>query len=243
MKLKTLSVLSMAALLCACSSGSKYETVEIEYLNPNRDKVISEVLQSKPIAKTEAQKIFDDPSTTIEVYYDDPVNDEYTIQVVNLSDYYFTGHVDFPECEKSISVKALPPKSGDFATFACPAFDADADFEYDGDLYDRTEEAAFDVEMDIYYFEEDNTVYDYVLDSDNVDAEMIRSLADYLYTESVLGNLEGTYNMYVFAKSDYDAGNYADEYIKAMIWLDQANDLAEIYANDGSLVERINYRK
>lgn len=243
MKLKTLSVLSMAALLCACSSGSKYETVEIEYLNPNRDKVISEVLQSKPIAKTEAQKIFDNPSTTIEVYYDDPVNDEYRIQVVNLSDYYFTGHVDFPECEKSINVKALPPKSGDFATFACPAFDADADFEYDGDLYDRTEEAAFNVEMDIYYFEEDDTVYDYVLDSDNVDADMIRSLADYLYTESVLGNLEGTYNMYVFAKSDYDAGNYADEYIKAMIWLDQANDLAEIYANDGSLVERINYRK
>lgn len=243
MKLKTLSVLSMAALLCACSSGSKYETVEIEYLNPNRDKVISEVLQSKPIAKTEAQKIFDNPSTTIEVYYDDPVNDEYRIQVVNLSDYYFTGHVDFPECEKSINVKALPPKSSDFATFACPAFDADADFEYDGDLYDRTEEAAFNVEMDIYYFEEDDTVYDYVLDSDNVDADMIRSLADYLYTESVLGNLEGTYNMYVFAKSDYDAGNYADEYIKAMIWLDQANDLAEIYANDGSLVERINYRK
>lgn len=243
MKLKTLSVLSMAALLCACSSGSKYETVEIEYLNPNRDKVISEVLQSKPIAKTEAQKIFNDPNTTIEIYYDDPVNDEYRIQVVNLSDYYFTGHVDFPECEKSISVKALPPMSGDFATIACPAFDADADFEYDGDLYERTEEAAFNVEMDIYYFEEDHTVYDYVLDSDNIDAEMIRSLADYLYTESVLGNLEGVYNMYVFAKSDYDAGNYADEYIKAMIWLDQANDLAEIYANDGSLVERINYRK
>lgn len=243
MKLKTLSVLSMAALLCACSSGSKYETVEIEYLNPNRDKVISEVLQSKPIAKTEAQKIFDDPNTTIEVYYDDPVNDEYTIQVVNLSDYYFTGHVDFPECEKSVSVKALPPLSGDFATFTCPAFDVDADFEYDGDLYERTEEAAFNVEMDVYYFEEDDTVYDYVLDSDNIDAEMIRAFADYLYTESVLGNLEGTYNMYVFAKSDYDAGNYGEEYIKAMVWLDQANDLVEIYANDGSLVERINYRK
>lgn len=242
MKLKALSIVGMAALLCACSSGSKYETVEIEYLNPNRDKVISEVLQSKPIAKTETKKILDDRNTTIEVYYDDPVNDEYTIQVVNLSDYYFTGHVDFPECEKSINVKALPPKSGDFATFVCPAFDADADFEYDGDLYERTEEAAFNVEMDIYYFEEDDTIYDYVLDSDNIDAEMIRSLADYLYTESVLGNLEGTFNMYVFAKSDYDAGNYTDEYIKAVIWLDQANDLAEIYANDGSLVERINYR-
>ena len=102
-------------------------------------------------------------------------------------------------------VKALPPMSGDFATIVCPAFDADADFEYDGDLYERTEEAAFNVPMEIYYFEEDDTVYDYVLDSDSIDAEMIRSLADYLYTESVLANLEGTYNMYVFAKSDYDA--------------------------------------
>ena len=71
---------------------------------------------------------------------------------------------------------------------------------------------------------------------------MIRSLADYLYTESVLANLEGTYNMYVFAKSDYDANNFGDDAIKAVIWLDQVNDMAEIYANDGSLVERINYR-
>ena len=242
MKFKALGVLSMAALLCACSSGSKFESVDIVYLNPNHDKVMSEVLQSKPIAKTEAQKVFSDPNTTIEVYYDDPVNDEYRIRVVNLSDYYFTGHVDFPECEKSINVKALPPMSGDFATIVCPAFDADADFEYDGDLYERTEEAAFNVPMEIYYFEEDDTVYDYVLDSDSIDAEMIRSLADYLYTESVLANLEGTYNMYVFAKSDYDANNFGDDAIKAVIWLDQVNDMAEIYANDGSLVERINYR-
>ena len=86
MKFKALGVLSMAALLCACSSGSKFESVDIVYLNPNHDKVMSEVLQSKPIAKTEAQKVFSDPNTTIEVYYDDPVNDEYRIQVVNLSD-------------------------------------------------------------------------------------------------------------------------------------------------------------
>lgn len=48
--------------------------------------------------------------------------------------------------------------------------------------------------------------------------------------------------MYVFAKSDYDANNFGDDAIKAVIWLDQVNDMAEIYANDGSLVERINYR-
>ena len=90
MKFKALGVLSMAALLCACSSGSKFESVDIVYLNPNHDKVMSEVLQSKPIAKTEAQKVFSDPNTTIEVYYDDPVNDEYRIQVVNLPEYYFT---------------------------------------------------------------------------------------------------------------------------------------------------------
>ena len=41
MKFKALGVLSMAALLCACSSGSKFESVDIVYLNPNHDKVMS----------------------------------------------------------------------------------------------------------------------------------------------------------------------------------------------------------
>lgn len=240
MKLKGLGILGLATLLCACSA--KYESVEVDYLNPNRDKVIKEVLKSKPISKAHAQKVFDNINTTIQVYYDDPVNDEYTIQVVNMSDYYYTGYVAFPECEKQIELKALPPLSSHTASFACSVFDVDADFEYRGDLYERKEDKDFTVPMEVYYYEENDMIYDYVLDSDAIDEAMIRSLADYLYTESVLTNLDGTYNMYVFAKSDYDAGNYEDEHIKGMIWLDQVNDLAEIYSGDGSLLERINYR-
>ena len=78
-------------------------------------------------------------------------------------------------------------------------------------------------------------------------------LTDFLYTENILSNYDGEMWIRVYPMDKYEetyeknteeSWNELDSnYIAGKIWLDTANDIAEVYSKDDELVERINYAK
>lgn len=228
--LKKVICLLAITLLTGC--GSKYEAVEIEYLNANRESVVKDVL---------GDKVSDTDETSIEMYYNELDDGAYDIQIWNATDYYYSGSVNLPECEKSISLTALPPQSGYITTLVCPAFDAEANFEYEGSLYERKEEKQLKYTYESYYYEEYPNVYDYVLDVSELDDATIKEFTNYLYEELVLKDVKEPITVYLFTQASYELDLY-EEACKGILWIDQVNDFAEISDIDGNLIERLNYR-
>ena len=102
-------------------------------------------------------------------------------------------------------------------------------------------------------YEDDEEMFDYLLKLDTITNEHLIELSDFLYVENVLGNYEGEMWIRVYPMDKYEetyeknteeAWNELDsKYIAGKIWLDVANDIAEVYSKDDELVERINYAK
>lgn len=235
--MKKLWIVLGSLLLAGCAT---YETIKVEYVNNNRDEIIDKVLEKKELPNSE--ELLKDLDASIDVYYYELEGEgEYTIEIANSSDYYYTGNIEFEECKQRIEMTALPPYSSTYTDIVCPAFNKDGDFFYQGKLYDRKEEYRLEDPYEFYYYEEDDTVYDYVFDKESLDEAYIKKFADYLFTEMVLVDLDyATFN-YLYTKEKYDAEQY-DEAYYGYIWVDPINDFVEIYDSEGNMVERINHR-
>lgn len=96
-------------------------------------------------------------------------------------------------------------------------------------------------------------MFDYLLKLDEITNDYLVKLSDFLYVENILGNYKGEMWIRVYPMDKYEetyeknteeAWNDLDSnYIAGKIWLDTANDIAEVYSKDDELVERINYAK
>lgn len=240
-------VLLSLLLLLGCSSK---ETVETEYFNSNHNEIVKDLL-GEPLRKDETSKIFDE-SEAIDVYYDWVDEKKITLTIVNNMDYYYTGTVNFEVCPYSVSTMGLAPNGYASATIECPEFIEDGDFTYNGTLFERKEEHQYNVGIETYYYEDNDTLFDYVLDLEKITSEDIKKLADYLYTESVMMNYEDEMNINIYPKDAYDkayetnteeAWNELDKnYYSGRIWLDANSDFAEMYDAKDKLIERLNYR-
>lgn len=246
---KLITVLALC-LLAGCSSK---ETIEVDYVHANHNDVAEKVL-GEPVGKDETSEIFEG-SENVDVYYEVVDDNQVTLSVFNNMDYYYTGTVDLEACDFQLSVTGLAPYSYASKTVECPNFAEDSEFTFTGTLYERNDENAYTTPFEIYYYEDDETIYDYVLDLslEEITEDELKKLADYLYTENILSNYEGELWVRVYPKAPYDeaynantdeAWNQLDsESFVGTIWVDAENDIAEIY--DGKtteLIERINYR-
>ena len=234
--LKKLICLASLVLLAGC--GAQYESVPVTYYNANHDTIADSVLGDR-LSDEEIENQFN--NNVIELYYNELSEGAYDIQVWNESDYYYSGEVALPECEKSIQVKAVPPHSGIVTTLVCPEFDVEADFEYSGDLYERKADKQLSYAYEMYYYEDVADTYDAVLDVTELNEDTIKQFAEYLYEEFVLMNIQNSSTVHLFTSESYMLDTY-EEACKGYIWIDQANDFVEIMDIDGNLIERVNYR-
>lgn len=246
--MKKLSILVALLLLVGC--GSSKETVETEYNNKNHNEIVKTLI-GDPLDKDKTKEIFD-KSGSVDVYYEKVNETDVTLTIVNNMDYYYTGTIDFEVCPFSVTTTALAPNGYASATIECPEFVEDDEFTYNGTLHERNEENAYNVSIESYYYEDNDELFDYVLDLEEVTLDDVKELAKYLYTESLMMNYESEMVVKVYPKAAYDvafeasteeAWNKLDEESMAgRIWLDVNSDFAEIYDVNGDLVERINYR-
>ena len=246
--MKKLLCLLALFMLFGCSSK---ETVEVDYVHSNH-KEIAEKILGNALSKEETQKAFDS-SESLEVYYEEAENNV-TLVLLNKMDYYFTGKVDFDVCPFKIEVTGLAPNGYASKTIECPDFDENSEFVFTGKLYSRKEEYEYNVKYESYYYEDDDTLYDYALDLKEITNADLKDFANYLYTESVLSNYEGEMWIRVYPKEAYDqaynidteaAWNELDtKYLAGKIWIDSETALAEIYdSKTDELIERINFAK
>lgn len=244
---KILTVLALC-LLAGCSGGK--ESVEVDYVHSNHLDIAAKVL-GNPLGKDETKEIFD-TTESIDLYYDREDDENVKLTIYNNMDYYYTGSVELEACEFKLTVTGLAPNSYASKTLQCPEFVDDDEFSYEGQLSKRNDEYAYDTSFEIYWYEDDDTLFDYVLDLEEIKEDDLKALANYLYTENVLGNFEGETWVRVYPKAAYDAAyelntdagwNQLDsEAFAGTIWVDAQNDIAEIYGTDQTLIERINFR-
>ena len=247
--MKKLFCLLALFMLFACSSK---ESIEVDYVHDNHNEIAQEVL-GKSLGKDETKEIFDS-SDSLQVYYEEVDENNITLVLVNNMDYYFTGDVEFDVCAFKVSVTGLAPNGYASKTIECPDFTENAEFVFTGNLYSRNEEYAYNVNYESYYYEDDETLYDYALELDEITNDDLKAFVNYLYTENVLSNYEGEMWIRVYPKTAYDKAYAADteaswneldtKYLAGRIWLDAENELAEIYhPTEDELIERINFAK
>ena len=249
--MKKFGLIVLMLMLVACSTK---EIVKIDYMHDKHDEIVAEVLT--PLGKNKSDEILYESEENIEVYYDVDTEDKskVTFTILNLSDYYYTGEIEFDSCEYKISVDGLAPDASVEQSIVCPEFVEDSEFTYTGLLFERKDEYKYDVAYDYYYYEDDEIMFDFVLDLETITQEDIKAFTEYLYIENILSNYESEMAIYVYPKAAYDkdynenseeAWNDLDtNHLAGTIWLDTKNDIAEIY--DGKtfeLVERINFAK
>ena len=247
--MKKLLCLLALFMLFGCSSK---ETVEADYVHSNHNEVAKKVL-GDALSKSETQAIFDS-NETLEVYYEQVDDNNVTLVLVNNMDYYFTGKIEFDACKLAVSVTGLAPNGYASKTIECPEFDDKSEFIYTGNLYTRNEEYAYNVKHESYYYEDDETLYDYALDLEEITNDDLKEFVNYLYTESILANYEGEMWIRVYPKKPYDNAYKVDneatwneldtKYLAGRIWLDAESSMAEIYhPTKDELIERVNFAK
>lgn len=241
-----------ALALCLLAGCSQKETIEVDYVHSNHADIVDQVL-GDPLGKDETQKIFDS-TESVDLYYDIVDENQVTLSIFNNMEYYYTGTVELDACDFRLSVSGLAPYTYASKTIECPGFVEDSEFTFTGQLFERNEENAYKTAYEVYYYEDDDTLYDYVLDLADITEDELKALAGFLYTENILGNYEGEMWIRVYPKAAYDeaystntdeAWNNLDaNYTAGRIWVDAENDIAEIYAGTSSdLIARINFRK
>lgn len=246
--MKKLLILLALCILTGCNNK---ETVEVNYAYSNHKEISKSTLVE--IDKKESDKILFENKESVDVFYTKLEDSNVEFSIVNYTDYYYSGEIDFDVCEFKISFDAIIPNGEVSQTISCPNFEEDSEYSYTGQLYERNEEYKFDVEYDYYIYEDDEEMFDYLLKLDTITNEHLIKLSDFLYIENILGNYEGEMWIRVYPMEKYEetyeknteeAWNELDSnYIAGKIWLDTANDIAEVYSKDDELVERINYAK
>lgn len=246
--MKKIWILLFLCILVGCQSK---RSVEVDYVYPNHREIAESTLV-KIDEKTSDKILFDD-NESVDVFYTKLEDSNVEFSIVNYTDYYYSGEIDFDVCEFKISFDAIIPYGEVSQTISCPNFVEDSEYSYYGQLYERNEEHKFDIEYDYYIYEDDEEMFDYLLKLDTITNEHLIELSDFLYVENVLGNYEGEMWIRVYPMDKYEetyeknteeAWNELDSnYIAGKIWLDTANDIAEVYSKDDELVERINYAK
>ncbi|MGN1343038.1 MAG: hypothetical protein ACI4U3_00565 [Traorella sp.] len=242
------SCLLVLFLLVGCNAK---KSIEVEYANSNHNKIVEEVLKGK-LDKKETQTLFEQENS-IDVYYELLEDDQVELTVVNNIDgYYFSGEIDLDACPYKLSVTGLAPNGYVSQTMECPNFEDQSKYQFTGSLLYRSDDSKYDVKYEIYSYQDNMNLFDYVLDLDEIVASDLKELASYLYTENVLLNYQGEMWVRVYPKEAYDeaykldseAGwnNLDKNYLKGRIWIDAANDIAEVYIGD-ELIDRINFAK
>lgn len=246
--MKKLLCLLALFMLFGCSSK---ESVEVDYVHSNHKEIAEKVL-GNALGKEETQKAFD-AEESLEVYYEED-GDNVKLVLLNKMDYYFTGNVEFDVCPFKIDVVGLAPNGYASKTIECPEFTESSEFVFTGKLYSRKEEYEYNVKYESYYYEDDETLYDYSLDLKEITNDDLKAFVNFLYTESVLANYEGEMWVRVYPKEAYDKAYNTDtdaawneldtKYLAGKIWIDSENALAEIYhPTKDELIERINFAK
>lgn len=243
---KWLAVLALC-ILAGCSSK---ETVEVDYYNEKHNEIVDKIL-GNALGKDETRKVFEE-TDAIDVYYEKKDEGKVVLTLFNNMDYYYTGKVDFKVCPVAVSVKGLAPYGYANAEISCPDFVEDGEFTYEGQLFERNDDYKYETEFESYYYEEDDTIFDYALKLETISNEDIKELAKYLYSENVLSNYDGEMWVKVYPFEAYEtafndgsetAWNELDaNFMAAKLWIDASNDFVEIYAPNGTLIERVNYR-
>ena len=244
---KILAVLALC-LLAGCSGK---ETIEADYVYSNHNDIVDQVL-GDPLDKDEALKILDGDDS-IELYYDNADDEQIILYVFNNMDYYYTGTIELDACEFKLSVSGMAPHTHVTKTVECPEFEEDSQFSYNGQLFERNEENAYRTAYEVFGYEEDDTLYDYVLNLTDISDDELKALAHFLYTEIILGNYEGEMWVRVYPKDAYDeaidkntdeAWNDLDaNHTAGKILIDAENKFAEIYkGNSSELLEKIDFR-
>lgn len=246
--MKKLLILLFLCILAGCQSKA---TIEVDYVYPNHREIVESTLV-KIDEKTSDKILFDD-NDSVDVFYTKLKDSNVEFSIVNHTDYYYSGEIDFDVCEFKISFDAIVPHGEVSQTISCPNFDEDSEYSYYGQLYERNEEHKFDIEHDYYIYEDDEEMFDYLLKLDDITNKHLIELTDFLYTENILSNYDGEMWIRVYPMDKYEetyeknteeSWNELDSnYIAGKIWLDTANDIAEVYSKDDELVERINYAK
>jgi len=244
-------LLCLLALFMLFGCASK-EFVEVDYVHSNHKEIAEEVL-GDALSKGETKKVFDS-SESLEVYYEEANGDDVTLVLINKMDYYFTGQVQFDVCPFRIGVTGLAPGGYASTTIECPDFTENSEFVFNGKLYSRKDEYKYDVKYESFYYEDDETLYDYSLDLKEISKDDLKEFVEYLYTENVLMNHEGEMWIRVYPKEAYDKAYNADteaawneldtKFLAGIVWIDSENALAEIYdSKTEEVIERINFAK
>lgn len=246
--MKKFLVLLTLFLLVGCRSK---ETVELDYVYPNHREIADKVLVA--LDKKKTKEILYDDENSFDVLYSQLDDSKVEFSIINYTDYYFSGVIDFDVCEFKLSFETIVPNGEASKTIECPNFVEDSSYSFIGELYERKDEYKFDIEYGYYFYEEDEEMFDYLLKLDQISNEHLIELADFLYIENILGNYKGEMWIRVYPMEKYEevyeinteaAWNDLDSnYIAGKIWLDTANDIAEVYSKDDELIERINYAK
>lgn len=242
-------IILMLFLLAGCGK----ESIETTYANAHHNEIAEKVLSSDAVEKKKADEIFKSDAS-LDVYLNKKDETMMEVTLYNNMDYYFTGEVEFDFCEYKVNTTGLAPYGYTSAEIECPNYiDGDeAEFRFSGKLYERNADNDYDTGIEIYYYEDNEDLFDYVLDLDKIQYEDMKKLTEYLYTESVLMNYEYEMTIKVYPikpyKETYNAGNsdawiqLDEESLAGKIWLDANSDFAEIYDADGVMIERINFR-
>lgn len=225
-------------LMALFGDHTKYET--IQHPNPRRHEVVKQVVSNDDISDFDKDNIRNN-NLFVQVYYQEAVDGNVEIELYNPSEFFLSGKVVFTECKSGVELEAVPPYGSAFHTLACPAFDADADFEYESYYHDYKDGQVAPIEYEIYYFEEDNTTYDYVINQAALNEEEFKAMADFMYKDSVLRDEDGAYTGYFFTKEGYDTEDFEGSFIGS-VWVDPIQDFTEIYDQEGNLLQRNNYR-
>lgn len=237
--------------LCLLAGCSRKETVEVNYIYPNHKEIVEKTLVK--IDEKESDKILFEDEGSIDVFYTKLEDSKVEFSIVNYTDYYYSGSIDFDVCEFKISFEGIAPHGEVSQTIECPNFVEDGEYSFNGQLYERKDEYKFNIEYDFYRYEEDEEMFDFLLKLDTITNENLVELTNFLYIENILGNYEGEMWIRVYPMDKYEetyeinteaAWNELDtKHIAGKIWLDSANDIAEVYSNTDELIERINYAK
>ena len=244
--MKKLLLLLTLCLLAGCSSK---ESIEVNYAYDNHHELAESVLVE--IDKKQSDEILFKSNEAVEVYYTKLEDTKVEFSIINNTEYYYSGNVDFDVCDFKVSFEAIVPHGEVSQTIECPNFKEDSQYTYTGQLYERNDDNKFDVEYDYYQYIDDEEMFDYLLKSEDITDEQLIELSDFLYIENILGNYEGEMWIRIYPMEKYKetyelnteaAWNELDsKYIAGKIWLDTANSIAEVYSKEDKLVERINY--
>ncbi len=246
--MKKILVLFTLCLLVGCM-GKK--TVEVNYAYSNHHEVVEKTLVK--IDSKKSDEILFDGIDSVDVFYKKLDGNQVEFSIVNYTDYYYSGEVDFDVCEFKISFEAIVPKGEVSQVIECPNFKEDSSYSFNGQLYERNDDYQFDIEYEVYFYEDDETLFDYVLNLDVISDEDLIQLSHFVYIENILGNYEGEMWIRVYPMGKYkeayelntpEAWNDLDaNYVVGKIWIDTENDIAEIYTANDELIERVNYAK